>query len=97
MVSALRMRVRKGKFREPDLLLLRDRSDPRDATINVLTLDGDSYVEHGMFARGRSATSVLLDDFTVDVRRCSTPRSRTRRPRSQVPQPAASSANRRAP
>ncbi len=113
MVSALRMRIREGKFREPDLLLLRDRSDPRyqdrywlgadlvvevvspdapdrdlvekradyaeagipeywiadprDATINVLTLDGDSYVEHGTFARGRSATSVLLDDFTVDV------------------------------
>ena len=29
MVSALRMRIRAGKFREPDLLLLRDRSDPR--------------------------------------------------------------------
>ena len=27
--SALRMRIREGKFREPDLLLLRDRSDPR--------------------------------------------------------------------
>ena len=27
--SALRMRVCEGKFREPDLLLLRDRSDPR--------------------------------------------------------------------
>ena len=29
MVAALRMRVREGKFREPDLLLLRDRSDAR--------------------------------------------------------------------
>ena len=29
MVSGMRMRVREGKFREPDLLLLRDRSDPR--------------------------------------------------------------------
>ena len=29
MVSALRMRVREGKFREPDLLMLRQRSDPR--------------------------------------------------------------------
>ena len=28
-VAALRMRVREGVFREPDLLLLRDRSDPR--------------------------------------------------------------------
>ena len=27
--SALRMRIREGKFREPDLLMLRDRSDPR--------------------------------------------------------------------
>ena len=29
MVSALRMRIREGKFREPDVLMLRDRSDPR--------------------------------------------------------------------
>ncbi len=29
MVSALRMRIREGKFREPDLLMLRDRSDHR--------------------------------------------------------------------
>ena len=29
MFSALRMRIREGKFREPDLLLLHDRSDPR--------------------------------------------------------------------
>ena len=29
MVPALRMRIREGKFREPDLLVLRDRSDPR--------------------------------------------------------------------
>ncbi len=29
MFSALRMRIREGKFREPDLLLLRDRSDSR--------------------------------------------------------------------
>ena len=28
MFSALRMRIREGKFREPDLLMLRDRSDP---------------------------------------------------------------------
>ena len=27
--SALRLRIREGKFREPDLLVLRDRSDPR--------------------------------------------------------------------
>ena len=29
MVAALRLCIREGKFREPDLLLLRDRSDPR--------------------------------------------------------------------
>ena len=29
MFAALRMRIRAGKFREPDLLLLRDRSDAR--------------------------------------------------------------------
>ena len=113
MVAALRMRMREGKFREPDLLLLRDRSDPRyqdrywlgadlvvevvspddphrdlvekradyaearipeywiadprDQTITVLALDGESYVEHGTFARGGSATSPLLNGFTVDV------------------------------
>ena len=30
LVAALRLRVRQGKFREPDLLLLRDRTDPRN-------------------------------------------------------------------
>ena len=29
MFSGLRMRIREGKFREPDLLILLDRSDPR--------------------------------------------------------------------
>ena len=29
MFSALRMRIREGKFREPDLLMFRDRTDPR--------------------------------------------------------------------
>ena len=29
MFSVLRMRIREGKFREPDLLMFRDRSDPR--------------------------------------------------------------------
>ena len=28
--SGLRMRIREGKFREPDLLMLRERSDPRN-------------------------------------------------------------------
>lgn len=113
MFSALRMRIREGKFREPDLLLLRDRSDsrcrdrywlgadlvvevvspddpdrdlvekradyaeagipeywivdPRDETITVLALEGDAYVEHGVFAAGDSAGSRLLQGFTADV------------------------------
>ena len=93
LFAALRMRIRAGKFREPDLLLLLDRTDsrfrnrywlgadlvvevvspdkperdlvekradyaeagipeywiadPRDATITVLALEGDAYVEIG--------------------------------------------------
>ncbi len=113
MFSALRMRIRAGKFREPDLLLLRDRADPRcqdrywlgadlvvevvssdnpgrdlvekradyaeagiaeywiadprDETITVLTLQGDTYVEHGRYARGGTATSRLLAGFAAEV------------------------------
>ena len=113
MFSALRLRLREGKFREPDLLLLRDRADsryqdrywlgadlvvevvspddpardlvekradyaeggvpeywivdPRDATITVLTLRDGAYVEHGVFRRGGSATSRLLEGFAADV------------------------------
>jgi len=29
LFAALRMQVRPGKFREPDILLLRDANDPR--------------------------------------------------------------------
>ena len=113
MFAALRMRIRAGKFREPDLLLLRDRSDarcqdrywlgadlvaevvspddpdrdliekradyaeagipeywivdPRDETITVLTLDGDTYVEQGVYSRGESAASSLLAGFVAEV------------------------------
>ena len=111
--SPLRMRIREGKFREPDLLLLRDRSDPRrqnrywlgadlvaevvspddpdrdlvakradyaeagipeywiadprDETLTVLVLRGEAYVEHGRYARGEVAASVLLDGFAAEV------------------------------
>lgn len=111
--ASLRLRIREGKFREPHLLLLRDRSDPRrqdrfwlgadlvvevvsadcpqrdlvakrtdyaevgipeywiadprNATIRVLALESETYVEHGVFARGDTATSRLLDGFAVDV------------------------------
>lgn len=113
LFSGLRMRVREGKFRDPDLLLLRDRADPRNRdrywlgadlvvevvspddpdrdlvvkrrdyaeanvpeywivdprseTITVLVLTGGRYVEHGVFARGDTATSRLLDGFTVEA------------------------------
>ena len=111
--ASLRLQLREGKFREPDLLLLRDAEDPRrqnaywlgadlvlevvslddperetvvkridyaeagipeywivhpeEGTITVLRLAGDQYVEHGVFRRGETATSVLLAGFAVVV------------------------------
>lgn len=41
--------------------------DPTNETITVLALNGDTYAEHGVWARGASATSVLLQNFVVDV------------------------------
>lgn len=113
ITSGLRMRVRAGKFREPDLLLLRDRADPRNQdrfwlgadlvaevvspddpsrdlvvkradyaeagiteywivdprveTVTILKLAGSDYVQHGVFRRGDTATSALLDGVSVDV------------------------------
>lgn len=40
---------------------------PRVETVTVLTLAGNVYREHGMFARGDTATSALLDGVAVDV------------------------------
>ena len=111
--AALRLRIRPGKFREPDVLavisakdkrrrnrfwtgadmtlevvskdkperdLVEKRHDyaegkvpeywivnPQTETITVLRLDNDSYVEHGVFSRGQSATSVILPGFAVSV------------------------------
>jgi Uma2 family endonuclease len=114
--APLRVQIRPGAFREPDLLLVLDKADPRaqnefwlgadlvveivspdhperdteqkrreyaeagiaeywivnplnqlDQTITVLTLDGTSYREHGVFHRGQQATSKLLADFAVSV------------------------------
>jgi Uma2 family endonuclease len=42
--------------------------NPLNRTITVLTLEGDTYREHGIFAPGAQATSVLLAGFAVDVR-----------------------------
>lgn len=111
--SGLRLRVRRGKFREPDLLLVLSADDPRrqnrfwtgadlalevvspdkphrdlvekrgdyaeggvpeywivnpeDETITVLRLENRAYVEAGVYQRGKSAASVLLPGFAVDV------------------------------
>lgn len=113
LFAPLRVQVRPGKFREPDLVVLLDEHDPRnqnefwfgadlvmeivspdrpkrdtaekpldyaeagipeywivnpeEETITVLTLADDAYVEHGVFRRGATATSVLLAGFEVGV------------------------------
>jgi Uma2 family endonuclease len=41
--------------------------DPDEGLITVLRLDGDRYVEHGIFKRGETATSALLPELTVNV------------------------------
>ncbi len=46
--------------------------DPETETITVLTLPtgANAYAEHGVFKLGKTATSVLMPDFTVDVTAC---------------------------
>lgn len=41
--------------------------DPQDERIIVLRLAGKHYVVHGEFAKGATATSALLPNFSVDV------------------------------
>lgn len=41
--------------------------NPLNATITVLILDGNSYIEHGVFHRGDRAASKLLSGFAVSV------------------------------
>jgi Uma2 family endonuclease len=111
--APLRLHIRDGKFREPDLLLVRDAKDPRrgnrfwtgadltlevvsedrperdlvdkryeyaengvpeywivnpeNETITVLKLDKCAYVEHAIFRRSDTATSLVLPGFTVSV------------------------------
>ncbi len=111
--APLRLQIRPGKYREPDILLVRDAHDPRRQnrfwlgadlvvevvspddperdtvekvadyaeagipeywivnpeveTITVLTLQGEAYATHGVFRRGESAGSLLLEGFSVDV------------------------------
>jgi Uma2 family endonuclease len=111
--APLRLQVRPGKFREPDLLLLLSAADsrrqnrfwlgadlalevvseekperdlvdkrgdyaegrvpeywivnPQSETITVLRLRGDAYEEAGIYRRGESAASVLVEGFSVAV------------------------------
>jgi Uma2 family endonuclease len=111
--APLRVRVRPGKYREPDLLLVCAADDPRageeywegadlvveivspddpdrdyvtkraeyahvgireywivdpqNEMITVLRLAGDVYAEHGVFGRGKAATSALFPEFGVNV------------------------------
>ena len=113
LFAPLRLRVRDGKFREPDLLLVLDANDPRrgndfwtgadlvvevvspddpgrdthdkrldyaeagipeywivnplDETVTVLVLQGNAYVEHGVFHRGQQTDSECLHDCPLDV------------------------------
>ena len=71
LFSALRLRVREGKFREPDLLLLRDRADPRcqdrywlgaDLVVEVVSPDRP---ERDLLAKAASGSC----DFTSSGRR----------------------------
>ena len=41
--------------------------NPATEQIIVLRLEGDGYVEHGIFSRGREASSVVLKGFSVAV------------------------------
>lgn len=111
--APLRLQVRAGRFREPDILLVRDAGDPRrqnrywlgadlvveivspddperdtvtkradyaeagvpeywivnpvEATITVLQLAEAAYTEYGVFKRGETARSALLEGLSVAV------------------------------
>jgi Uma2 family endonuclease len=111
--APLRLQVRAGRFREPDILLVRDARDPRrqnrywlgadlvveivspddperdtvtkradyaeagvleywivhpvEATITVLQLAETAYQEYGVFRRGETARSALLEGLRVAV------------------------------
>jgi Uma2 family endonuclease len=67
-----------GKDRERDLVVKREEYaragiaeywiiDPQQERVTVLRLRGKRYVVHGDFGKGKTATSHLLDGFTVDV------------------------------
>lgn len=41
--------------------------NPMEESITVLRLEGEEYIEHGVFGRGETATSALLEGFEVEV------------------------------
>jgi Uma2 family endonuclease len=41
--------------------------NPQNETVTVLRLEDDTYLEHGVFRRGGTATSALLEGFAVSV------------------------------
>ena len=113
LVAPLRLQIRPGAYREPDILLVLDADDPRrqdafwigadlvieivspdrperdtvdkpldyaaagvpeywivnplDATVSVLTLQGERYSVGAVYRRGDLAWSVVLDGFAVEV------------------------------
>ena len=81
LFSALRLRIRDGKFREPDLLLLRDRSDPRcqdrywpgaDLVVEVVSPDDpdrDLVEKRADYAEARIPEYWIVDprDETITV------------------------------
>ena len=96
MVAGLRMRIREGKFREPDVLLLRDRSDPRcqdrywsgaDLAVEVVSPDDPARDlvrrrRHGLVRRAGSPGQVTAsnDARSRDSALISTPIRCTARP-----------------
>ena len=79
--ALLRLRIREGKFREPDLLLVIDAGDPRcrndywlgadlvvAGTLTALVLSGGEYREHRVFRLGDLADSSSLPGFSVNVK-----------------------------
>jgi len=113
LVAPLRLKIRDGKYREPDIVLVRSARDPRrqnrfwlgadlvvevvspdkperdliekrgeyaeaqipeywivnpqSETITVLCLEGPAYIEHGVFGRSATATSVGLEGLSISV------------------------------
>jgi Uma2 family endonuclease len=63
--DTVRKRVEYGNAGSPEYWLV----DPRTNQITVLTLptNATKYAEHAIFSQGETATSVLLDGFTVPV------------------------------